>query len=130
MDRSERLSLSSQAPLCAEDRKITWRDIQVTHLRSSLQLTSCSEHTAHGADPAAHPGCHTHRHPLRLQQRPPPDGGRQGSRGGRTKPPGEPEHGALDEHQELCRRSLNDNHGYILLSTYQFSTVNVYSVHN
>merc|ERR1712045_473982 len=28
MDRSERLSLSSQAPLCAEDRKITWRDIQ------------------------------------------------------------------------------------------------------
>ena len=29
MDRSDRLSLSSQAPLCNEDRQITWRDIKV-----------------------------------------------------------------------------------------------------
>ena len=29
MDRSDRLSLSSQAPLCNEDRQITWRDVKV-----------------------------------------------------------------------------------------------------
>ena len=43
MDRSDRLSLSSQAPLCNEDRQITWRDVKVDGISHSFFiLTSWS----------------------------------------------------------------------------------------
>ena len=115
MDRSDRLSLSSQAPLCNEDRQITWRDVKVDGIFSfffilTYLLVSCPGNSAHRADPSAHPGHHTDRHPLRLQQCPPADGGGQGFGGGGALPPrggGKPEHEALDEYQELGGGSLN-----------------------
>ena len=44
MDRSDRLSLSSQAPLCNEDRQITWRDVKVDGIFSFFFLLTSWPH--------------------------------------------------------------------------------------
>ena len=68
-DRSDGISLSSEAPLCRSERRVTWKVAFKSYFIHSFLLSyvsGYSDDSPHSSHPPPHPHHHAHCHTLRL----------------------------------------------------------------